>query len=75
MVPLVAETAGEEFKKTVHRNGTLHAKQLVRDIGFDDNIGRSSRNAGENSVGSNVPVDTESSSSDEEDVVEAVIAC
>ena len=75
MVPLVAETAEEEFKKTVHRNGTLHAKQLVRDIGFDDNIGRTSRNAGENSVGSNVPVDTEASSSDEEDVVEAVIPC
>ena len=75
MVPLVAATAEEEFKKTVHRNDTLHAKQLVRDIGFDDNIGHSSRNAGENAVGSNVPVDTEARSSDEEDIVEAVIPC
>lgn len=74
MVPFVAETAEEEFKKTVQRNGTLRAK-LVRDIGFDDNKGHSSRNAGENLVGSNVPVDTEASGSDEEDVVEGVIPC
>ena len=75
MVPLVAAMAEEIFKKTVHRNDILHAKQLVRDIGFDDNIGHSSRNAGDNAVGSDVPLDTEASSSDEEDVVEAVIPC
>ena len=58
VVPLVATTAEEELKKNVHRNEILHAKQLVRDTGFDDNIGHSSTNAGENAVGSDVPLDT-----------------
>ena len=75
MVPLVAAMAEEILKKTVHRNDILHAKQLVRDIGFDDNIGHSSRNAGDNAVGSDVPLDTEASNRDEEHVVEAVIPC
>ena len=74
MVPLVATTAEEEFKKTVHRNDILHAKQLVRDIAFDDdNIDPGIMNASENAVGNCVPLDTEASSSDEDDVVEAVI--
>ena len=74
VVPLVATTAEEEFKKTVHRNDILHAKQLVRDIAFDDdNIDPGSMNASENAVGNGVPLDTEASSSDEDDVVEAVI--
>ena len=74
VVPLVATTAEEEFKKTVHRNDILHAKQLVRDIAFDDdNIDPGSMNASENAVGNGVPLDTEASSSDEDDVVDAVI--
>ena len=76
MVLLIATTAEEELKKTVHRNDILHAKQRVRDIVFDDdNIGHCSRNAGGNAVGDDVPLDTEASSSDEDDVVEAVIPC
>lgn len=64
MVPLVAAMAEEIFKKTVHRNDILHAKQLVRDIGFDDNIGHSSRNAetsdeGKHGSGSDRPTNTE----------------
>ena len=74
VVPLVATTAEEEFKKTVHRNDILHAKQLVRGIAFDDdNTGPSCMNASENAVGNGVPLDTEASSSDEDDVFEAVI--
>ena len=74
VVPLVDTTAEEEFKKTVHRNDILHAKQLVRDIAFDDdNIDPGSMNASENAVSNGVPLDTEASSSDEDDVVEAVI--
>ena len=74
VVPLVATTAEEEFKKTVHRNDILHAKQLVRDIAFDDdNIDPGSMNASENAVGNGVPLDTEASSSDEDYVFEAVI--
>ena len=76
VVPLVATTAEEELKKTVHRNDILHAKQRVRDIAFDgDDIGQSSGNAGGSAVGDEVPLDTEASSSDEDDVVEAVIPC
>lgn len=76
MVRLVATTAEEEFKKTVHRNDILHAKQRVRDIAFDDdNLGHGSRNAGENAVGNDATLDIEASSSDEDDVVEAVIPC
>ena len=74
VVPLVETTAEEEFKKTVHRNDILHAKQLLRDIAFDDgNIGPGCMNASENAIGNGVPLDTEASSSDEDDVVEAVI--
>ena len=48
----------------------------MRDIAFDDdNIGHSSRNAGGNAVGDDVPLDTEASSTDEDDVVEAIIPC
>ena len=76
VVPLVATTAEEELKKTVHRNDILHAKQRVRDIAFDgDDIGQGSGNAGGSAVGDEVPLDTEASSSDEDDVVEAVIPC
>ena len=74
VVPLVATTAEEEFKKTVHRNDILHAKQLVRDMTFDDdNIDPGSMKASENAVGNGVPLDTEASSSNEDEVVEAVI--
>ncbi|KAK2552973.1 hypothetical protein P5673_025684 [Acropora cervicornis] len=73
VVPLVATTAEEELKKTVHRNDILHAKQRVRDIAFDgDDMGQGSGNAGGSAVGDEVPLDTEASSSDEDDVVEAV---
>lgn len=76
MVRLVATTAEGEFKKTVHRNDILHAKERVRDIAFDDdNLGHGSRNAVENAVGNDAPLDIEASSSDEDDVVEAVIPC
>ena len=76
VVPLVATTAEEELKKTFHRNDILHAKQRVRDIAFDgDDIGQGSGNAGGSAVGDEVPLDTEASSSDEDDVVEAVIPC
>ena len=76
VVPLVATTAEEEFKKTIHRNDILHEKHRVRDIAFDDdNIGHGSRNASGNAVGDDVPLDTKASSSDEDDVVEAVIPC
>ena len=69
VVPLVATTAEEELKKTVHRNDILHAKQRVRDIAFDgDDIGQGSGNAGGSAVGDEVPLDTEASSSDEDDV-------
>jgi len=48
----------------------------VRDIAFDiDDIGQGSGNAGGSAVGDEVPLDTEASSSDEDDVVEAVIPC
>ena len=70
VVPLVATTAEEGFKKL----SILHAKQLARDIAFDDdNIGPGCMNASENAVGNGVQLDTEASSSDEDDVVEAVI--
>ena len=48
----------------------------MRDIAFDDdNLGHGNRNAGENAVGNDAPLDIEASSSDEDDVVEAVIPC
>lgn len=48
----------------------------MRDIAFDgDDIGQGSGNAGGSAVGDEVPLDTEASSSDEDDVVEAVIPC
>ena len=76
VAPSIATTAEEELKKTVHRNDILHAKQRVRDIASDDDhIGHGNRNAGGNAVGDDVPLDTEASSSDEDDVVEAVIPC
>ena len=48
----------------------------MRDIAFDDdNIGHGSRNAGANAVGDDISLDTEASSSDEDDVVKAVMPC
>ena len=48
----------------------------MRDIAFDrDDIGQGSGNAGGSAVGDEVPLDTEASSSDEDDVVEAVMPC
>ena len=53
----------------------LHAKQQVRDIAFDDdNLGHGSRNAGENAVGNDAPLDIEANSSDEDDVVDTMQA-
>ena len=70
-----ATTAEGEFKKTVHRNDILHAKQQLRDIAFDDdNLGNGSRNAGENAVGNDAPLDIEANSSDEDDVVDTMQA-